>query len=618
MAKKRIIFEDTSFRDGFQSIFGARVFTKDFIPAVEAAREAGITHFEAGGGARFQALYQNCGEDAFEMMDQFRAAAGPKARLQTLARGINVVALSAQPRDMIDLHAKMFKKHGMTRIRNFDALNDVNNLIYSGQCIKDAGLEHEVVVTMMELPLGATGGHDPAFYIKTLKDILDSGLPYDSVCFKDASGTANPRKVYETFKEARKLLGDSVELRIHSHDTCGTGVAQYVAAIEGGADGICVGRKPLSGGTAQPDLFSVYHALKGTDYVLGLGEDGIVDDNIDKLMEANNVTVECLKDYEFPPEALQITSDVIFSPMPGGALTANTLMMRETNTFHLYPQVIENMSECVRRGGFASSVTPVSQFYFQQAFMNTVNKSKGLDPWAKMTDGYGKMLLGYFGKTPVAPDPELVKIASEQLGLEPFEKAHPGKNVLDIIEPGIPKARKLLEENNIPVTNENIFIIGALETKQGNLGLEFLKGNRTVRVPKKDPAAAKAAAAPAATPAKASSATGDYTVVVNGTSYSVQVAEGSGAVVSVTPSSAPATAPAAPVSGTEVHAPFPGSVFRIDVAEGDTVAEGDVLVVLEAMKMENPITATVAGKVLSIAVTKGAVVQSGQLLLVIG
>lgn len=623
MSKKRIVFQDTSFRDGFQSIFGARVFTKDFMPAVEAAREAGITHFEAGGGARFQALYQNCGEDAFDMMDEFRRVAGPQARLQTLARGINVVALSAQPRDMIDLHAKMFKKHGMTRIRNFDALNDVNNLIFSGQCIKDAGLEHEVVVTMMELPAGCSGAHDPAFYIKTLQDILDSGLPFDSVCFKDASGTSNPRKVYETFKLARKLLGDKVELRVHSHDTCGTGVAQYVAAIEGGADGICVGRKPLSGGTAQPDLFSVFHALKGTDFVLGLGEDGIVDDNIDKLMEANSVAVECFKDYEFPPEALQISSDVIFSPMPGGALTANTLMMRETNTFHLYSQVIANMSECVSRGGFASSVTPVSQFYFQQAFMNTVNKSRGLDPWTKMTDGYGRMLLGYFGKTPVEPDAALVKIAEEQLGLPPFEKAHPGKNVLDIIEPGIPKARKQLEENNLPVTDENVFIVGALETKQGNKGLDFLKGDRTVRVPKKDPAAAQAVAAPVAPPTAAPAAlssTGSYTVVVNGASYAVQVSEGSDAVQSITPAVAAAPVAAAPAagSGTEVVSPFPGSVFRIDTAVGDTVAVGDMLMVIEAMKMENPITATVAGKVISISVDKGALVQSGQTLLVIG
>ncbi|HKJ99230.1 MAG TPA: hypothetical protein VJ959_09940, partial [Desulfotignum sp.] len=115
---KKIHIMDTSFRDGFQSVFGARALTDDFLPAVEAAVEAGIDHLEAGGGARFQSLFMYCGESAFSMMDRFRKAAGPEARLQTLARGINVVALSAQPKDMIDLHAKMFKKHGMTHIRN--------------------------------------------------------------------------------------------------------------------------------------------------------------------------------------------------------------------------------------------------------------------------------------------------------------------------------------------------------------------------------------------------------------------------------------------------------------------------------------------------------------------
>jgi pyruvate carboxylase subunit B len=130
---KKIRFMDTSLRDGFQSVFGARALTDDFLPAVEAARHAGITYMEAGGGARFQALFMYCGESAFDMMDRFRQAAGPETFLQTLARGINVVALSAQPRDMIDLHARMFKKHGITHIRNFDALNDVRNLIYSGQ-----------------------------------------------------------------------------------------------------------------------------------------------------------------------------------------------------------------------------------------------------------------------------------------------------------------------------------------------------------------------------------------------------------------------------------------------------------------------------------------------------
>ncbi len=127
MGKKKVAVMNTAFRDGFQSVFGARVLTPDFLPALDAAKEAGFTHFEAGGGARYQALYLYCQENAFDMMDAFREKVGPEANLQTLSRGVNVVGLDSQSSDVIDLHAKMFKKHGMTTIRNFDALNDVRN-----------------------------------------------------------------------------------------------------------------------------------------------------------------------------------------------------------------------------------------------------------------------------------------------------------------------------------------------------------------------------------------------------------------------------------------------------------------------------------------------------------
>jgi pyruvate carboxylase subunit B len=134
MGKKQIKVMDTSFRDGFQSVYGARVFVEDFIPAIKAAVDAGIRHFEVAGGARFQSPIFYCRENAFETMDKIRAAVGPDVNLQSLARGVNVVGLDSQPRDIINLHARMFKKHGVTTVRNFDALNDVNNLIYSGQC----------------------------------------------------------------------------------------------------------------------------------------------------------------------------------------------------------------------------------------------------------------------------------------------------------------------------------------------------------------------------------------------------------------------------------------------------------------------------------------------------
>lgn len=592
---KKILFQDTSFRDGFQSFFGARVLTKDFIPAVEAASQAGINHFEAGGGARFQSLFLYCGESAFDMMDSFRSAAGPSANLQTLARGINVVALSAQPKDMIDLHARMFKKHGITHIRNFDALNDVRNLEYSARCITNAGIHHQVVVTMMELPPGCEGAHDAGFYVSKVREILDSGLPFDSICFKDASGTSNPRKVYETVKEARNIVGKDTIIWVHTHETASQGVAQYIAAIEAGCDGICVARSPVSGGTSQPDIISMCGALKGTGFTL--------DVDLRKIIDANAVFKECMADYYFPPEALGISSEVLLSPMPGGALTANTMMMRDTKTLGLYPKVIEEMSECVAKGGFGTSVTPVSQFYFQQAFSN-VTQGK----WKKISDGYGNMVLGYFGRTPVPPDPDVVKTAEEQMGKPRFDG-----NPLEIIEPGIPAAKKILENEGLPVTEENIFIVGALATPGGNKGLEFLKGNFSVNIRKGETSKPPS-------PDSAAQKEDAFTVTVDGRDYAVRVREGIADTGSeAKPSSQPPSGESPPVSGdvTPLAAAVPGNVYKIEVSVGDKVEENQPLVVLEAMKMETAAVAPCSGVVASVEVRAGDVVETGQVLLTI-
>ncbi|MCK5836321.1 MAG: biotin attachment protein [Desulfobacula sp.] len=599
---KKISFMDTSFRDGFQSVFGARALTDDFLPAVEAAVEAGIHHLEAGGGARFQSLFMYCGESAFSMMDRFRKTAGPDAHLQTLARGINVVALSAQPRDMIDLHARMFKKHGMTHIRNFDALNDVRNLVYSGHCIKDAGLHHQVVITMMELPPGCSGSHDPEFYLKKLQDILDSGVPYDSICFKDASGTSNPKKVYDTFKGARKLLGDDETIWMHTHETAGIGVLQYKAAVEAGCDGICLARSPLSGGTCQPDMISMWHALKGTQYSLDI--------DVNKILKANQVQEECLADYFFPPEAQKISSEVILSPMPGGALTANTMMMRDTGTLYLYPKVIKAMSECIAKGGFGTSVTPVSQFYFQQAYTNVTQGH-----WKKITDGYGKMVLGYFGRTPVRPDPEIVRIAEKQLGMPVFDG-----DPLDVLEPGIPKARKILETEGLPVTDENLFIIGALATAGGNKGLDFLNGDRPINVRKtnlKKDSFKKSEPAPEPVARPGHTTASQYKVTVDGSSYEVIVEDETGKIADISPSSDNQKAVPAAKSALEIKAQLPGNVYEIQFAVGDQVREGETMVILEAMKMETPVIAPRNGIINSIEVVKGQTVQLGQVLLTI-
>jgi pyruvate carboxylase subunit B len=595
VAKKRIKFMCTAFRDGFQSVYGARVLTKDFMPAVEAASAAGIDWFEAGGGARFQSLYFYGNEDAFDMMDAFRKAAGPKADLQTLARGVNVVGLESQSSDVIRAHAQLFKKHGITTIRNFDALNDVNNLIYSGQCIKDAGLKHQVVITLMELPPGCSGAHDAAFYEKTLRQILDAGIPYDSVCFKDASGTAVPSKVHETIKRARKMLPAGTLIHFHTHETAGISVLGYKAAIDAGADAIDLSLAPASGGTCQPDVSTMWHALRGTDYDLGI--------DIDKVMEAEKVFKECMSDYFLPPEATMVEPMIPWSPMPGGALTANTQMLRDNNLMDRYPEVIGAMKEVVEKGGFGTSVTPVSQFYFQQAFNNVM-----FGPWEKIAPGYGKMVLGYFGKTPVKPNADIIKIAQEQLELEPTTKTVLEINDADPSK-GLAVAKKQLEKENLPISDENVFIVATCKEK----GILYLKGDAKLGIRKNEGGAAA--------PAAGGNAADGYTVSVGGKKFEVKLngdkatVNGKNYDISVSAGVSSQGAPAASGGAQSVKSPMPGLVLDIKVSVGDSVAEGEVVIVLEAMKMESPIKAVAAGTVTSIAVDKGDQVTADQVLI---
>lgn len=594
MAKKFIDVMDTSFRDGFQSVYGARVLMDDFFPAVEAAKEAGIAHFEFGGGARFQSLYFYLNEDAFAMMDRFRAIVGKDANLQTLARGVNTVTLDTGSSELIDLHAKLFAKHGTTTIRNFDAFNDVNNLKFSGECIVKHGLKHEITITLMDLPPNCKGAHDVPFYEKILKEILAAEIPFHSICFKDASGTSNPNKIYETIKMARKILPQDTHIRLHTHETAGVSIACYLAALEAGIDGIDLAAAPVSGGTSQPDILTMMHALKGKDYDLGGLEE-------EKILKYEEVLKDCLKEYFLPPEATMVNPLIPFSPMPGGALTANTQMMRDNNILDKFPQVIHAMREVVEKGGFGTSVTPVSQFYFQQAFNNVM-----FGPWKKIAEGYGKMVLGYFGKTPVAPDANIIEFASKQLNLEPTTEL--AINIADKDESkSIAYTKTLLEKEGIETSEENIFIAAACKEK----GIAFLKGEAKVNIRKL-----------ASMPKPMSVDENKFTVAVNGNKYHVEVSYGFDKDVNVkslkkvegNKNIISSNSTSSVDAENEVLAGISGNVFKIYVNEGEEVKSGQAIMVLEAMKMEIEVNAPKDGIISDLCVKIGDTVNEGEVL----
>lgn len=607
----RVMF--TPFRDGLQSLFGGKARTDDMIPALEASAAAGIRHFEFGGGARYQAPYFYCGEDPFECMDKIRKAVGPEADLQILTRSVSGVTLTTQRIEALSLQAKMMAKHGTTWDRNFDYMNDVDNLVATGKPILDAGMHHQVVVALMGLPFQSDKVHTPEFYIDVIRRLLERDIQIDSVCMKDASGTTDPKTVYETTKGIRKLLPPETPLWMHTHDTASMAIACYMAAIEGGADGVDLSVRPMASGTVQPDVRSMWHALKGTGYSLDVDHT--------KMDEIESLLAEGLKDYKFNPVTTTPDARVVNFPMPGGAIGPNVHMMDQAGILDRYGDVLAEFPVVVEAGGAWTSVTPGSQQYWLQAFNNVLHGR-----WKKIEAGYGKAVLGYFGRPPLAPDPEVVKIASEQLEMAPFD-GDPLEAAPDSLGP----AKKALEERGLPVTDENIFLVAAAivpgKDMELNEGIRLLTGRPKLALPLKEkekpvePAPAAAPAAAAAAPVLSAPVTTECEVVEGGVKrrFKITVGPPGGAEA---PAPAAAAQPAAAAGGGEtvpVCSPFEGKVevVEIKVKVGDTVSEGDLVAAVEAMKAKHDVKAPSAGTVASVDVSLGSEVSGAEPLLTI-
>jgi len=468
--KKTIRYMLTAFRDGFQCAMGGRVMSKHILPAVEAAYNAGVRWFEIGGGAIFQTSFFYCQQNAFDVMDSFRAIC-PDAELQTLSRGPNIVGLVSQPVDIIALYAMLFRKHGVSAIRNYDALYDPNNLKIPGQHIRKAGMIHEVALGIMGIPPKWNIGHvhTPEFYAERMRSFLDSGMPIDRVCIKDNSGTTSPDVVFNAVRQIRRLVGDKMHIQFHTHDSIGMGVTCCLAALKGGADGLDLSFAPLSGGMCQPDLIAMYQALqKNSEYRFDI--------DISKINKAVNEFKEAIKIYYIRTEALAIDKKLIDIPVSGGTLVANMQMLADNGIDCPYEKLVPEFAECFKRGGCAvASMTPVSQFYVQQAAWNVA-----FGRFSRFVPGYAKLLLGYFGKLPVSPDPILVNAASSFLAANPTTSAYSRQMQRTVIElnnadqsKGNVPARRSLIENGLPITDENVLIAATCKEK----GLKFLKGN---------------------------------------------------------------------------------------------------------------------------------------------
>lgn len=604
----RVMF--TPFRDGLQSSFGGKVRLQDFLPAMKRSAELGIRHFEFGGGARYQAPFFYLGEDPFETMKTIREAVGPDVDLQILTRSVSGVTLTTQSIEALQLQAKLMKEYGTTYDRNFDYMNDVDNLVKTGKPIVDAGMHHQVCIALMGLPFKSDKVHTAEFYINIGKRILDSGIHIDSICLKDASGTTDPKTCYETAKGLKEIMPPEIPLWQHTHDTASMAAACYMAGIEGGVDGIDLSVRPMASGTVQPDVRSMEHALKGTGYSLEI--DG------SKMAEIEEMLNEGMKDYAFNPTTTTADARVVGFPMPGGAIGPNVHMMVKAGILHKYGDVLAEFPVVVEAGGAWTSVTPGSQQYWLQAFNNVM-----YGRWEKINDGYGRAILGYFGKTPLPPDPKVVEIASKQLDLQVFDG-----DPLEAAPKNIEPAQKALEERKIPVTEKNTFLVVSAmvpsKKMELNEGIKLLTGKPKIDIPFKKKEEPKPEKAPASAPAAASGP------AISGPMTSKCVIQENGKTrtftVTVEPmgSSAPTQGSAVetavpPTNGTPIYSTFAGSVEIVDIKVnvGDAVTRGQIVAQVEAMKATHDIKSPQDGKVESINVQIGDEIDSTKPILTI-
>jgi pyruvate carboxylase subunit B len=641
----RVMF--TPFRDGLQSVFGGKVRLEDILPAMEEAARLGVRHFEFGGGALFQAPFFYLGRNPFEHMRAMRDAVGPDADLQILTRSVSGVTLTTQSPEALSLQARLMAAAGTTVDRNFDYMNDVRNLVATGRPIVDAGMHHQAVIALMGLPFESDRVHTPEFYIDVGRQILDADIHVDSICLKDASGTTDAMTIYRTAQGLRKLMPPEMPLWLHTHDTAGTALTCYLAGIHGGVDGIDLSIRPLAGGTSQPDIRSMAHLLRGTGYSLDIDAQKM--SHVEKLLE------EGLKDYAFNPTTTTVDARVLGFPMPGGAIGPNVHMMVKAGIIEKYGDVLAEFPTVVEAGGAWTSVTPGSQQYWLQAFNNVL-----YGRWEKIEQGYGMAVLGYFGRTPLPPDADVVRRASEQLGMPPFEG-----DPLEAAPKTMDEARAALRERGLEVTDEHTFLVLAAmvpgRKMEANEGIRLLEGRGKIDVPLKAEARAEAEAASTTGPTSSAGAgsavpapagplttrctvreggrTRTFTVtlepVVGGQMMHVPPPVGA---TSPAPATDAATAQAAgtgiqaagtgiqaagtgsQAAGRDVYSTFAGAVEVVDVMVkvGDRVDAGAVVAAVEAMKAKHDIRTPHGGSVQAVHVKVGDEIDSRTPVVTIG
>ena len=587
---KKIKMTELVLRDAHQSLFATRLRLDDMLPIAHELDDIGYWSLEAWGGATFDSCIRFLGEDPWVRLRELKKAC-PKTPLQMLLRGQNLLGYRHYADDVVERFVERCVANGMDVFRVFDALNDPRNMKAALQAVRKFGGHAQGTLSYTTSPV-----HTMQTWLDTTEQLLEIGI--DSLVIKDMSGILNPMAAADLVREIKKRF--DVELHLHCHSTTGMAEMALLKAVEAGVDGIDTAISSMSGTYGHPATESMVATLQGTEYDTGL--------DIPRLEKIAAYFRNVRKKYaKFEGQLRGVDSRILVAQVPGGMLTNLENQLKQQNASDKLDLVLEEIPRVRKDLGYIPLVTPTSQIVGTQSVINVLTGER-YKTIAKETAG---ILKGEYGKTPAPVDsalqarvlegaapvtdrpadhitPEMAKIEAEVAEQAKAKGVKLADNAVDdaLIVALFPQiAWKFLENRNNPAAFE-----------PAPTGNESAVENKPV-----------SKAAPSA------SGSAVYTVELEGKAFVVKVSEGGDIshVATTAPQAVPQAAPAPATGGTPVTAPMAGNIWKVVATEGQTVAAGDVLFILEAMKMETEVKAAQAGTVRGICVKAGDAVAVG-------
>ncbi|WP_104884145.1 sodium-extruding oxaloacetate decarboxylase subunit alpha [Pasteurella multocida] len=571
---KKIAITDVVLRDAHQSLFATRMRLDDMLPIAHELDQIGYWSLEAWGGATFDACIRFLGEDPWVRLRELKQAM-PNTPLQMLLRGQNLLGYRHYADDVVDRFVERSVKNGMSVFRVFDAMNDPRNMKQALQAVKRNGGHAQGTLSYTTSPV-----HNLETWLEITEQLLEIGV--DSVVIKDMSGILTPVEAYKLVSEIKKRY--DVQLHLHCHATTGMAEMALLKAVEAGIDGIDTSISSMSGTYGHPSTEALVATLQGTQYDTGL--------DIHKLEHIAAYFREVRKKYaKFEGQLRGSDSRILVAQVPGGMLTNLESQLKQQNASDKLDEVLKEIPRVREDLGFIPLVTPTSQIVGTQAVINVLMGER-YKTIAKETAG---ILKGEYGRTPAPVNAELQAKVLD--GGQPITD-RPADHIAPEMEKLTTEIKQQAKEKGIKLAENEIddVLIVALFPQ---IGWKFLenRGNPDAFEPAPTLETAKPAEKPTAPVAKAPvSGPAIYTVELEGKSFVVKVTDG-GEIGDINP------------------APMSGNIWKVVAKEGQKVAEGDVLLILEAMKMETEIRASQAGTVQSIHVKAGDTVAVGDTLM---